>query len=207
MQNHAVERIWVEVNKRVNYPIKKVLVSMEDEGLISTECQQDPLHCFCVSWFTLHVVREGTELAIAAWNNHAVPGLNFKHAFNIHAGVDAIRIMSLIVISLLLGKGMPNVRMQLNNRLFPLDPHVVPTAVEAVSHFHSAGGKLTLFSHFGVDPLHGRRELCEMRLRTFTSRYKTFASIFHAVCNGDESLFRSALLYFIDITKRMSHSL
>ena len=97
--------------------------------------------------------------------------------------------------------------MQLDNRLSPLDPLVVPTVDEAVSPFHSAGGRLTLFSNFGADPLYGMNELCELRLKTFTSRYKDFASIFHAICNGDESLFRSALLYFMDITKRMASSL
>ena len=66
--------IWVEINKRVNYPIKNALISMENEGLIATECQRDPVDCFCVSWVTLQVAHEGVQLAIAAWNSHSVPG-------------------------------------------------------------------------------------------------------------------------------------
>ena len=28
-QNHRVERMWSEVNQRINYPVKRILVQME----------------------------------------------------------------------------------------------------------------------------------------------------------------------------------
>ena len=33
-QNHIIERMWVELNQRVSYPIKKILVHMTETGLI-----------------------------------------------------------------------------------------------------------------------------------------------------------------------------
>ena len=32
--NHMIERLWVEDNTRVNYPIKKVLIEMENVDVI-----------------------------------------------------------------------------------------------------------------------------------------------------------------------------
>ena len=45
-----MERIWVEVNTRVNYPIKRVLIEMEESGLINLE---DSTHKFCTSWLVV----------------------------------------------------------------------------------------------------------------------------------------------------------
>ena len=64
------ERIWPEINSRVNYPIKSALMSMEESGIISLD---DPLHQFCVSYCTTRVASAGAETAIAAWNDHPIP--------------------------------------------------------------------------------------------------------------------------------------
>ena len=64
------ERIWPEINSRVNYPIKSALMSMEESGIISMD---DPLHKFCVSHCTTRVASAGAETAIAAWNDHPIP--------------------------------------------------------------------------------------------------------------------------------------
>ena len=47
-QNHMIERIWVEVNTRVNYPIKTILIRLEDSGEIDMD---NPIHRFCTSWY------------------------------------------------------------------------------------------------------------------------------------------------------------
>ena len=64
------ERIWPEINSRVNYPIKSALMSMEESGIISMD---DPHHKFCVSHCTTRVASAGAETAIAAWNDHPIP--------------------------------------------------------------------------------------------------------------------------------------
>ena len=58
--------MWVEINARVNYPIKHCLVRLEENGEINID---GPHHKFCISWFTFHVT-----LAVQAWNDHPVPG-------------------------------------------------------------------------------------------------------------------------------------
>ena len=66
-----VERIWVEVNTRVNYPVKAALLHMFERGDINLE---DSAHKFCVSWFSIKVVSVGIDLFINSWNNHPIPG-------------------------------------------------------------------------------------------------------------------------------------
>ena len=72
-----VERIWVEVNGRVNYPIKAVLIEMEENGEIDLCCEHVK---FCVSWYTMHVAHIGTSTFVAAWNEHRIPGSHVMHA-------------------------------------------------------------------------------------------------------------------------------
>lgn len=66
-----IERLWVEVNSRVNYPVKQVLVQLENNGLIdmnNSACK------FCVSWFSTEVITVGIKLFIQSWNSHPIPG-------------------------------------------------------------------------------------------------------------------------------------
>ena len=71
VQNHCVERMWVEVNSRVNYPIKSCLVCLEERG----EINMDDDHIkYCVSWFTIRVANIGTTMTVSAWNEHSIPG-------------------------------------------------------------------------------------------------------------------------------------
>ena len=70
-QNHTIERMWVEVNKRINYPIKEALVDMESKGDINMD---DQLHQFCSSWLALHVSNAGAKYFVASWNAHPIPG-------------------------------------------------------------------------------------------------------------------------------------
>lgn len=76
LQNHIVERIWSEVNSRVNYPIKATLVEMMESGDINVE---DPLHMFCTSWFIIRVAFVGVELFLNSWNYHPIPGVVAVH--------------------------------------------------------------------------------------------------------------------------------
>ena len=70
-QNHTVERIWPEVNQRVNYPIKRKLIDMEENNDIDMSCQTTR---FCVSFISTHVAAEGLYMFVQAWNSHPIAG-------------------------------------------------------------------------------------------------------------------------------------
>lgn len=63
--------MWVEVNSRVNYPLKSLMNRMIETGKIdftSTYVR------FGVSWVLTRVANYGLELFISSWNHHRVPG-------------------------------------------------------------------------------------------------------------------------------------
>ena len=61
----------MEINGRVNYPIKTCLVAMQASGDIDMDC---PHQKFLVSWFSIRVSAIGTTMAIQSWNEHPIPG-------------------------------------------------------------------------------------------------------------------------------------
>ncbi|XP_068683153.1 uncharacterized protein [Montipora foliosa] len=71
-QNHRIERVWLEMNLRVNYPIKKALNLMVNSELFNLE---DEVTKFAVSWVTLQVCQAGSRVVIDSWNAHYVTGL------------------------------------------------------------------------------------------------------------------------------------
>ena len=77
-QNHPVERIWVEINSRVNYPVKASLNGMKENGDFDIESDS---HKFCVSWFSIRVCCVGTKLAVQAWNYHPIPGILITNVY------------------------------------------------------------------------------------------------------------------------------
>ena len=71
-QNHRVERLWSEVNQRINYPVKRILVQMEARDEI--DMTNDTIE-FCVSWTTINVVKNAVHSFVLAWNAHRIPGI------------------------------------------------------------------------------------------------------------------------------------
>jgi len=69
-ENNIIERMWVEVNSRVNYPIKSALGQFARDGLIDMSQEHTK---FAVSWITCRVSKVGMERFVEAWNNHSVP--------------------------------------------------------------------------------------------------------------------------------------
>ena len=63
--------MWVEINSRVNYPLKSCLIEMERNEDLDMECSHVK---YCVSWFAFRVASVGTRLAVQAWNEHPIPG-------------------------------------------------------------------------------------------------------------------------------------
>ena len=51
--NHRAERLWPEINAKINYPFKRVLVRMEEMQRIDLE---DGVTKFSVSWVTTNVI-------------------------------------------------------------------------------------------------------------------------------------------------------
>ena len=94
-----------------------------------------------------------------------------------------------------------------NNRAAVVPSSALPTADEAVDAYERAGGRLTHFPNFGHDPLDGYDNLQNARYSGFVSKYPNFESIFSYVANGNDTLFRSGLLYFISLTFRLSLSI
>ena len=62
-----VERIWPEVNARVNYPIKQILVNMDNDGIIDMDNEShkfsvSPVGCVVASYGLHRVVYRGTNI-------------------------------------------------------------------------------------------------------------------------------------------------
>lgn len=66
-QNHRAERLWSEVNRRINYPVKHILVSMEEEEVID---MTDDLNKFFVSWVAIKVISPAVGRFARSWNSH-----------------------------------------------------------------------------------------------------------------------------------------
>jgi len=71
LQNHRIERIWPEINQRVNYPIKGALVELVDAGYIDID---DEVTKYCTSNIGLQLSEIGIGTVVASWNAHRIPG-------------------------------------------------------------------------------------------------------------------------------------
>ena len=92
--------------------------------------------------------------------------------------------------------------MKSNYNTSPVNEDIIPSPEQAVQQYHSLGGQLTIFSHFGTDLLEdGQRAERDKRLK---ANILDFPTIFYKLVNGDDKPFQNGLKCFIDLTKRLS---
>lgn len=80
--NHIIEHIWVELNHRVTYPVKRVIVTMDDQGTIDMSC---PVTMFAVSTVLSQVYEVGMNKMVAAWNSHLISDMEYQTNFRINS--------------------------------------------------------------------------------------------------------------------------
>ncbi|XP_013421241.1 uncharacterized protein LOC106181414 [Lingula anatina] len=69
--NHTIERIWPEVNKRVNYPFKNAMIELVETEKISLD---NNVHRYCMSTLLVSLCSIGVQRVVDAWNEHRIPG-------------------------------------------------------------------------------------------------------------------------------------
>lgn len=104
-----------------------------------------------------------------------------------------------------LPQGIPNQRVSIDNRAVRIDHTLLWNPAEALEHYRHAGGRITEPACFGIDPILDIAKT-EIRERAFADMYPTFDPIFHALVNGNARPFREGLLFYCDVTFRLSHS-
>nr|XP_020461072.1 uncharacterized protein LOC109963123 isoform X3 [Monopterus albus] len=77
-RNHTVERLWPEINNRVNYPLKTALLQLMDQEEIDME---DSLVRYCVSNLTCRLCHIGLTSVAESWNAHRIPGKGIPNHF------------------------------------------------------------------------------------------------------------------------------
>ncbi len=141
-QNHRAESLWPEVNQRINYPIKRVLIEMESNGEINME---DEITKFCVSYVTIMVISNALADFVSAWNSHRIPGRN---------------------------GGIPSMLARTTNQVTQLNPTHIPSTDTVIQLFErGSSNRLTRESTFGRDPLHGHPQLRSLRQRDFFNQF------------------------------------
>ena len=88
-----------------------------------------------------------------------------------------------------------------------LDQRYLPNPPEAVRLYEQeTGGRISEESGFGLDPIGTDANKCSIKKQAFFDRYPSFEDIFNNLINSNSVVFRSALLYYIDITYRLFRS-
>jgi hypothetical protein len=170
-QNHRVERMWPEVNQRVNYPVKRVLIEMEARDEID---MTNTTIKYCVSWTTINVIKKAIQNFVQAWNSHRIPGIR---------------------------GGIPNRMANLAPQTSVLLASVVPTPAEIIAIHRRRGGSALTEEHvFGRDPLEGNTGLQQLRERDFRARFPSMEAVFRNMLRSSGALFREATHLFIHLT-------
>ena len=102
-------------------------------------------------------------------------------------------------------RGIPNILMDRDNRARQIPATLLPDPQQAVQMYRDSGGSLTDPASYGDDPLAENDNKKQIRERCFGERF-SLETVFHKLVNGDSSPFREAILFYIDVTRRLSSS-
>ena len=146
----TVERIWPEVNHRINYPIKRLLLDMENNGEID---MGEETTKFCVSWITIWAMQGAVKDFIQAWNTHRIPGPQ---------------------------GGVPSFLAMYNSCTTLLPPGSVPEIIELHEDTHVPLTQEARYGCDPLDANPHLQELCEHNfLAAFPSSYQVFEDVLH----------------------------
>ena len=99
-------------------------------------------------------------------------------------------------------RGIPNKLMEFDNRARKIRSTLLPSTSEAVEAYP---GNISEPCGYGRDPLESSVYKKRVRYESFCSRF-SFQLLFSEVSNGCGSSFAEALLFFIDVTYRLTNS-
>ena len=205
LQNHLAERHWVEVNTRVNYPIKTALTWMQQNMVIDLDC---PVTKYCVSLMSGKLCQVGIQLHVRAWNSHRIPGKTYSLLLSFTLSTNVYYpLVYVCTYSILLGphRGVPDILAENNNQAarIPAGQNIIPTADVAETFYVAAGGHLSPMTLFGSDPLADSPELIQQRQRALEQNIPAPEELFAFTVNGDYAPFAQSLQFMIQTTIRL----
>ena len=169
-QNNVIERFWPEMNSRVNYPIKRAFVQIQE---INDYDLSDPVLKYCFSWLSIYIVEDAAQHLIDSWNYHRVPGRNGC---------------------------IPIENMRITKRTAQLEPPLIPSTPEAVRMYEECGGNLTRSAEFGFDPLMNIDHAYESRNVLFRANNPTGKELFSDLVHFNYNRVVRALDSFHNLT-------
>ena len=201
----------MEVNNRVNYPLKAALVDLQDKELVNME---DNAVKFCTSKLLCQVSSIGIERVVGAWNAHAIPGelqcyayinkLVLRHlrrdsfTWNYKQCPITEHITSFFFCT---GRGVPN-HLAENGCKVKLSEELLPSPPEAaVWYDRELNSSLARDSCFGQDPF--TTPEAKMRAEAeFVAVFTNMAVMYEGAVHNHFKPFQDALLYLIDSARR-----
>jgi hypothetical protein len=103
-------------------------------------------------------------------------------------------------------RGIPDMLMLNNNQAKRINTNSLPGGTDAVELYRKNGGHLTDPGTFGIDPIGHSEEKCSIRQSAFFDKFNSFDLMFHELVNENPARFKEEILFYIDITRRLSAS-
>ena len=92
-----------------------------------------------------------------------------------------------------------------DNRTKRISPTLLPDPILAADMYRNGGGRLTDPEPYGLDPIANDLVKEDIRKKAFFDKYDSFDNIFNQLVNERPQMFKEALLFYINVTKRLSH--